>query len=226
MICFSTFPGPAATYLRPAATYLHELVHASIDRLVENSKENLHCTECDFTCNTTAEIDNHKLTTHSYTSGIIHHNTTTQAQDSGTPKNHLRESVIICGSCAKGFQDVNSFNFHHKEHTGHTSIRCIACAKCFPTVIDFEKHMETEHVSPTRRKIKVHNIEQNTDTITVLGNETCYKCSYCEYLGNTDEISRHITIKHKKREICKECGNNFPDLQTLQNHIYYSHSLY
>ena len=219
----------------------------NVSNPLEVVEENVHCTGCDFSVKSVTELESHIKSTHTNTGDIL------LVHNSPPLIHQERESIIICGVCSKGFEDEKAFNGHLQEHTGKQSIKCDKCKIVLISVTDLEWHMETEHVSPTKQDeiplsitcpfckletkskstldVHIQNIHhkeqaknQDIDNIKTIESETCFKCNDCVVTGNAVELSNHINVIHKRVEICSFCGNNFPDIQSLQKHTISKHA--
>ena len=81
---------------------------------------------------------------------------------------------------------------------------------------ELKKHFENVHTAGKR----VNNLQDEIDN---KGSEICSKCPSCSVTGNKIELDKHLKSKHRSPYTCDECGNNFPDSNTLDSHIKSKH---
>ena len=124
----------------------------------------------------------------------------------------LRESVIICGLCAKGFETENTFNAHLHNHTPEAKFECPKCEVFFKSEVELEWHKETEHSKNTE------STTDGADDILVEIDETCFKCEDCNFVGNNSELRKHLDTRHTNKIQCEDCDNEFTDEDTLNKH--------
>ena len=96
------------------------------------------------------------------------------------------------------------------------AIPCPFCQLLSKNTDALKTHIENIHFAKEDNK-------SDGDDISVKGKDTCSKCSNCNFVGSEDELVKHVRSKHKIILTCKDCGNKFPDMLTLENHIQAKH---
>ena len=76
-------------------------------------------------------------------------------------KTQLIETVVICGTCANSFENIDECMNHMKNHETHRN-NCNECDEIFETELDLEWHAETEHVESQQSKCKECDFQPNS----------------------------------------------------------------
>ena len=103
----------------------------------ENTQPEFKSNNCDLRHKSSKESKTHEEQMHVFA----------QSEESHEEEVALRESVIICGSCAKSFESEKEFREHLCNHTTPDIINCGSCELTFLTALDLESHNETKHAS-------------------------------------------------------------------------------
>ena len=105
-----------------------------------------------------------------------------------------KQSIIICDTCAEGFEDMKEFNQHmEKDHREHTQFECEVCTDKFQNESELQKHIKNQH-----SKSKEHS--KNTEII---------QCPHCEFKSaDLVTIDSHIENKHVELAFLGHISNN------------------
>ena len=96
------------------------------------------------------------------------------------------------------------------------AIPCPFCQLLSKNTDALKIHIENIHFAKEVKK-------SNGDDISIKGKETCSKCPKCNFVGSKDELEKHKQSRHRIVLTCKDCGNKFQDMTTLENHIQSKH---
>ena len=195
-----------------------------------------NCNACDFETRSCGDMEEHRR------NGLVH--------NTEEPEIFLRESIIICGTCTKGFESETEFEKHSHTHVTMEVFVCENCKVTFNNAFDLRRHTKSEHgymskivgeicpfcklQSKDLDTLRTHilNIharnpvttENKEDEISTRNTDTCKKCTICPFIGTKIELESHNKSKHEKISICQECGKEFLDERALGDHIQYEHT--
>ena len=102
----------------------------------------------------------------------------------------LRETVFICGNCAKGFHTENGTLKHMESHIEYSGFRCETCDLTFSIHLDLEWHIETQHEQDIDDQAKEHK-----KTATPVESKVGISCPFC-HLESKDEEFRKVHIQN------------------------------
>ena len=100
-----------------------------------------------------------------------------------------------------------------------SSVICPFCKLESKNLEALKTHIENIH----NKYYSKQTNQENYEDITILGNETCFKCPKCEKSGSKGELEKHIRFKHNQLLKCHKCGDKFADIHTLEEHIENKH---
>ena len=163
----------------------------------------LKCNACEFERRSCADMEEHQK------NGFIH--------NGEEPQIPLRESVVICGTCAQGFETEIEFGKHAENHTTLEDFKCAICEVAFNSAYDLRRHTKFMHGNIKKAEL--------TEDIFVEQRETCFKCEDCIFIGNESQVKKHWDIKHVNQFQCQVCGSNFPNINTLNHHMEMRHKI-
>ena len=153
--------------------------------------ETKKCEFCDFESNQDDDMNAHTASTH-------------KKAESG-PKMGDEES-------AKVDIEVPSKNSGTKSVTASESVYCPFCKLQSKHLDALRTHLENIHGSKEPNK-------SSQDAIISQGSEQCLKCLKCSFIGSKNEMNDHMRRRHGRTMACEQCGNDFPDENTLKGHI-------
>ena len=191
----------------------------------ENTQPEFKSNNCDLRHKSSKESKTHEEQMHVFA----------QSEESHEEEVALRESVIICGSCAKSFESEKEFREHLCNHTTPDIINCGSCELSFLTALDLESHNETKHAS----QIYKQYVDPAITSVLRPENEVI-SCHFCakifKYLTDLDiHIERVHTVNSsehqgdsandifiQQNETCFQCENckfigNASDLEKHKN---------
>ena len=106
-----------------------------------------------------------------------------------------------CNVCSKIIKDRQKARDHYTIHTGERSYKCEECGESFRLESTLRAH-----------KINKHSTERN------------YICSLCnKTYKHASYLRTHMNIHTKTRFKCDMCGSDYSAIQTLKEHIMYTH---
>ena len=143
-----------------------------------------------------------------------------------------KESIIICGTCAEGFEDMNDFNQHMEQHREFMQFECEVCSEKFQIEHQLKKHINNNHSEireePTvncNEKSRQPRLFKNHDK-TQHGASKSANCSLCNLTyEDTKALANHIWEEHSDNiEIiqCPHCEFQ-SDMKTMDIHIENDH---
>ena len=177
-------------------------LHEKPDELPSNPNsekipEKFKCTKCDLAFTSPVDLKSHEDT-----------------HDTGSP------SAPDVEPTTSAVIDIEEPPRLSTDESVPETVTCSICKLESKNLDSLKVHIENIHMD---------NIEEqeNVDAkITSQGNETCTKCPHCDILGSKNELEKHISLKHGNCVICGECGNNFPDIKTCEDHMQAKHQTY
>ena len=140
------------------------------------------CKNCDLKTENSAELEAHEKEIHSI---ILACSEGGQKEDIS-----LQESVLICGACAKSFENESEFKEHICSHTTPNSFNCFSCGSTFHGSLDLEWHNETEHKSQIYNQYLEPQIFLRPETESI----SCHFCS--EVFKHHASLETHIEKEH------------------------------
>ena len=66
-----------------------------------------------------------------------------------------RESVVICGICAKGFENETEFENHCQNHKTEEVHECVNCSETFSSAFDLRRHEKLKHGNISRTTFEI-----------------------------------------------------------------------
>ena len=110
-------------------------------------------------------------------------------------------------------RDVNEV---HNEST----VTCPFCKLESKNQEYLKLHIKNIHITGTKSLTsdKFNEIISQTS-------EICNQCPHCTFIGSNNVLENHILKSHGVAVICGECGNNFPDTRTCEDHIEAKHTI-
>ena len=112
----------------------------------------------------------------------------------------LRDSVIICGSCAKGFNNEDLYQEHTQTEQDSSLItfKCRVCEYKSKTENELRTHQDDVHGNTCSIEINSNRLNTTPHEVPNMG---CIQCPLC-YLSskNQDTLKKHILNIH--------CTNN------------------
>ena len=154
------------------------------------------CNECGFTFTSLSDLKGHMQEIHTKKDALETSIITTVVDIEEPP-----QSPIL--------SDVNT----------NMSIVCCLCKLESKNIEELRKHIENIHADDT-------TTENEQDVIQSQGKETCSFCGKCSFNGTKYELCKHFKVKHAQTFKCDQCGNSFPDVQTLKDHLDARHCLH
>ena len=99
------------------------------------------------------------------------------------------------------------------ENNMHDPVICCLCKLESKNINELRKHIEMIHTNQAVTQYK-------QDTIECVGTETFTICNKCtSFTGSKEELNEHSKSNHAPAVACDQCGNNFPDIKTLKEHV-------
>ena len=96
------------------------------------------------------------------------------------------ETIVICGVCAYGFENVQECTEHMLSHSETMIYKCDQCDCTFDTKPNLESHSVTNHVQTKPVNKQVHRS----------------KCTECRYQTvNENELKVHTLSKHETMKV-------------------------
>ena len=186
------------------------------------------CNACNLETKICADMEEHRR------NGHIH--------NTEEPELTERESVVICGICAKGFENETEFENHCQNHKTEEVHECVNCSETFSSAFDLRRHEKSKHGNISRTTFEICPFckleSKNLDTLkTHIESIHTRKPSTSDNIQ--DEISigknernfgEHIQSEHvKPKQIepfpCQICGLVFVDFTLLQEHVKQVHTV-
>ena len=166
----------------------------------------VNCNACELETKSCADMEEHRK------NGHVHNNE--------EPDIALRESIVICGICAKGFATESEFGKHSHIHATEEVFECLNCKSTFKRAFDLRRHNKSMHGGISRTVLEVAE-----DIVVDEQSQTWYECTNCDFVGNQKNMKKHKDTEHPNLIQCKECGNSFPNIKSLDNHIKLEHNI-
>ena len=176
----------------------------------------------------TASSENHKISIHEQSNSI----TVKEGEHDVT---FICESVYICGSCARGFEDERRCIEHmNNDHGNIQSYECKDCNIVADGSINLEWHIGTEH---GLQETAAQNVRVNVPESVV--------CPICQLQSkNNETLKKHIKSIHENEKIqkhnsldritvqleetfskCQYCEKVFVDKSSLEAHVKSVHEI-
>ena len=182
-----------------------------------DKSSNFYCTKCGEGFEKEDQLDEHVEQAHVISSDNIQPEAAVTDQDQS-----LTESVVICGECGNGFQEISQAEVHMRSHVKET-IFCILCTQNFVTELELEWHMETDHAGKNFKCLACEfccGAEEDLGVHIVTKHAfPCYKCENVVF-DTQDLLSEHNILYHKSRpQKCDKCGEDLHQNEDMKEHV-------
>ena len=125
----------------------------------------------------------------------------------------LKETVVICGICANGFESEDECEKHIQSVHVHVSAsKCFTCNYEVHSIAELERHVENEHGQPCSgcdsRECRCKTNVQCDDHLTNQHQQPYYSCGKCDYSFVTDEeLEKHMGKVNEGNKCinCNQC---------------------
>jgi len=158
-----------------------------------------------------------------------------------THSDSSEQVFYICNVCGKKLTSSRSRNIHELSHTGQFLLHCEECSKGFNENSALEKHKIKEHGGSysnfcekcgkgflIQRALNAHS--QRCGDIKpkkkqIKGHHPCYVCN--KIFNRKCNLERHLKMHRGEKDyFCDQCGKEFTDYRSVNNHMKKKHEIY